>query len=122
MSTQIRIERVYDDPGGTSGGFRVYVDRLWPRGESKEKFHYDLWAKDVTPSTALREWYHADRADRLEEFREKYHQELEANSHISQLVTELKPHHDIVLLTAAKDVEHSHVPVLADYLAAKLSF
>lgn len=42
-----RIERVYDDPEGTTGGFRVFVDRLWPRGESKAKFHYDLWAKDV---------------------------------------------------------------------------
>lgn len=55
-NTDIRIERVYDDPGGARGGYRVLVDRLWPRGESKAKFHYDLWAKEVTPSTALREW------------------------------------------------------------------
>lgn len=52
MKHTIRIERVYEDPAGIAGGFRVFVDRLWPRGESKEKFHYDLWAKDVTPSTA----------------------------------------------------------------------
>lgn len=44
-NTDIRIERVYDDPGGARGGYRVLVDRLWPRGESKAKFHYDLWAK-----------------------------------------------------------------------------
>ena len=59
-NTNVRIERVYDDPEGATGGFRVFVDRLWPRGESKAKFHYDVWAKDVTPSTALREWYHAE--------------------------------------------------------------
>ena len=116
----LRVERVYDDPGGTTGGFRVFVDRLWPRGESKAKFHYDLWAKDITPSTALREWYHADRQSRWNEFREKYRTELESNPHLSQLIAELKPHHDIVLLTGARDVAHSHVPVLADLLRAKL--
>lgn len=115
----IRIERVYDDPGGATGGFRVFVDRLWPRGESKAKFHYDLWAKDVTPSTALREWYHADRQSRWNEFREKYRTELESNPHLSQLIAELRPHLDIVLLTCARDVAHSHVPVLADLLRAK---
>ena len=71
-NTNVRIERVYDDPEGATGGFRVFVDRLWPRGESKAKFHYDVWAKDVTPSTALREWYHADRPGRWEEFMKKY--------------------------------------------------
>ena len=119
-NTTIRIERVYDDPGGNTGGFRVFVDRLWPRGESKEKFHYDLWAKDVTPSTALREWYHADRQDRLKEFQAKYRAELDANPSLPQLVAELRPHPDLVLLTAVRDIPHSHIPVLADLLRSRL--
>lgn len=117
----IRTERVYDDPEGTTGGFRVFVDRLWPRGESKAKFHYDLWAKDVTPSTELREWYHADRENRWEEFRQRYLAELKSNQDMPELVKTLAGQKDIVLLTAARDVAHSHVPVLKDYLAAQLS-
>lgn len=123
METQrqmIRTERVYDDPEGNTGGFRVFVDRLWPRGESKAKFHYDLWAKDVTPSTELREWYHADRENRGEEFKKRYHAELEANPDIPKLVETLSKENDIVLLTAARDVAHSHVPVLEEYLESRL--
>lgn len=120
MNTNIRIARVYDDPEGTTGGFRVFVDRLWPRGESKAKFHYDLWAKDITPSTELREWYHADRQDRWEEFRKQYGAELRANPHLSELISTLKNHPDIVLLTAVRDIDHSHVPVLAGCLREQL--
>lgn len=116
----IRVERVYDDPGGATGGFRVFVDRLWPRGESKAKFHYDLWAKDVTPSTALREWYHADRDNRWDEFEDRYLAELKANPDMLQLVATLSAHPDIVLLTAARDVAHSHVPILKQYLSLQL--
>ncbi|MDE6288918.1 MAG: DUF488 family protein, partial [Muribaculaceae bacterium] len=55
--TKIQTKRVYDDPAADPGdGYRIFVDRLWPTGESKEKFHYDLWAKDISPSTELREW------------------------------------------------------------------
>ncbi|MDE6527857.1 MAG: DUF488 family protein, partial [Muribaculaceae bacterium] len=74
---KIRTERVYDDPVGTrDDGYRVFVDRLWPRGESKERFHYDLWAKEVAPSAELREWFHADPQGRWEEFHDRYLQEL----------------------------------------------
>lgn len=121
-TTKIRTERVYDDPGGTTGGFRVFVDRLWPRGESKARFHYDLWTKDVTPSTALRQWFHADRESRWQEFQAKYLDELKANPAMPSLIDELMPHRgDIVLLTAARDTAHNHVPVLAAYLTRHLS-
>lgn len=116
----IRVERVYDDPGGATAGFRVFVDRLWPRGESKAKFHYDLWAKDVTPSTALREWYHADRDNRWDEFEDRYLAELKANPDMPQLVATLSAHPDIVLLTATRDVAQSHVPILKQYLSLQL--
>ena len=117
----IRYERVYADPEGTTGGFRVLVDRLWPRGESKQKFHYDLWAKDVTPSTQLREWYHDDREDRWPEFEKRYEQELAANPAMLAFLDTLRKHSDIVLLTGAKDVAHSHVPVLMSYLSHQMS-
>lgn len=117
-TNQIRVERVYDDPAGTTGGFRVFVDRLWPRGESKAKLHYDLWAKDISPSTELREWYHADKDNRWEAFRSRYEAELESNPDMPRLLDELRAHSDVVLLTAVRDVPHSHVPVIAAYLSA----
>lgn len=119
--TTIRTERVYDDPGGATGGYRVFVDRLWPRGESKARFHYDLWAKDVTPSTALRQWFHADREARWAQFQTRYLDELKANPAMPALIDDLRLHRsDIVLLTAARDTVHSHVPVLAAYLTSHL--
>lgn len=121
MIPKIRVERVYDDPEGKTGGFRVLVDRLWPRGEAKAKFHYDLWAKDITPSTDLREWYHADKDNRWEEFKTRYLAELKANPDTHDLVRTLENHPDIVLLTAVRDVEHSHVPVLEDFLKEQFS-
>lgn len=121
MEHNIRIERVYDDPAGTTGGYRVLVDRLWPRGESKKEFHYDLWAKDVAPSTGLREWFHADRTDRWQDFQKKYEAELESNPGVVDLAEILRRQPDIVLLTAARDVDHSHVPILSSYIGRKIS-
>ncbi len=65
--TKIQLKRVYSDPEGTTAndGYRIYIDRLWPRGESKNTFHYDLWAKDIAPSTELREWFHQESATKL---------------------------------------------------------
>ena len=84
--TTIRLKRVYNSPEPSPGdGYRVFVDRLWPRGESKVNFHYDLWAKDIAPSAELREWYHADEANRWEEFRHRYLAELEASPEARQL-------------------------------------
>lgn len=118
---EIKIERVYDDPQGETGGFRVFADRLWPRGESKAKFHYDVWVKDFTPSTSLREWYHADRENRWEEFCQRYYAELVSNPNMPDLIRTLEQHPKRVILTAARDVEHSHVPILTKYLTQQLS-
>lgn len=59
IMTQIRIKRVYDDPDAADG-YRVLVDRLWPRGMKKERLKYDVWEKDITPSPELRRWFHED--------------------------------------------------------------
>lgn len=113
---QVDVERVYDHPSAESG-FRVFVDRLWPRGMRKDSFHYDDWAKDLAPSTELRRWYGHDRAE-FAEFRSRYLTELEsadARSAVEQ-VLDLAEDRPIILLTATRDTEHSHVEVLRDFL------
>ena len=74
--TRIRIKRVYE-PESPDDGYRVLVDRLWPRGIRKDALHYDSWEKEVAPSAALRTWYHQDPAGRWDEFRKRYLSDLE---------------------------------------------
>ena len=73
--TQIRIKRVYDDPEKRDG-YRILVDRLWPRGIKKECLQYDEWAKEITPSPRLRSWFHNDISGHWEEFTSMYREEL----------------------------------------------
>jgi len=77
MKTKIRIKRVYDEPAA-SDGRRILVDRLWPRGLTKEKAKIDHWAKDIAPSNELRKWYGHDPA-KWDEFRKRYFAELGKN-------------------------------------------
>ncbi|WP_433611705.1 DUF488 domain-containing protein [Prescottella agglutinans] len=112
----VQIERVYDHPGAERG-FRVFVDRLWPRGLRKDSFYYDDWAKDLAPSTELRRWYSHDVAE-FAEFRSRYLAELESPDGRSAVerVRTLAGDRPLVLLTATKDVEHSHAAVLREFL------
>lgn len=112
----IDVERVYDHPGA-EGGFRVFVDKLWPRGLRKDSFHYDDWAKDLAPSTELRRWYSHDVAE-FAEFRSRYLAELESpdgRTAVERVLT-LAADRPLVLLTATKDVEHSQAAVLREFL------
>lgn len=113
----IDVERVYDHPGAEDG-FRVFVDKLWPRGLRKDSFHYDDWAKDLAPSTELRRWYSHDVAE-FAEFRSRYLAELESPDGRSAVerVLKLAQGRPLVLLTATKDVEHSQAAVLRDFLS-----
>lgn len=117
MTSDYQVKRVYD-PASDDDGQRVLVDRLWPRGLSKEEAAIDLWAKDATPSNDLRKWYHADKDARRTEFRERYEAELEqpAAQEALQKIRELRKKGLVTLLTGNKDVEDSHVPVLVDAL------
>lgn len=119
MERKIDIERVYEDPAGKDG-YRVFVDRLWPRGESKEKFHYDLWAKEISPSTELREWFHEDPENRWDEFRKRYLAELDSSQDATELVEKLKAYPRITLLYSSKDHEHNNAVVLKEFLMNKL--
>ncbi|MDI1460604.1 DUF488 family protein [Catellatospora sp. KI3] len=116
----LRTKRVYDPPAADDG-LRVLVDRLWPRGLAKEAAHVDEWLKDVTPSTELRQWYHADPEARRAEFADRYRRELDGPAQQAALGTlrgRLRAG-PVTLLTSAKDVAHSHVPVLVSMLAAE---
>lgn len=111
----VRVARVYEDAGV---GARVLVDRVWPRGLAKAKAQLDDWAKDVAPSTELRQWYGHDPA-RFEEFRERYERELDEPERREALhrLVERAEQGPLTLLTATKDVEHSQAAVLAELLA-----
>jgi len=110
----IKIKRVYEKPD-KEDGVRILVDRLWPRGLTKEKASADLWLKDIAPSTQLRKWFDHD-PDKWEEFKKRYFTELRENKEsVSQLKEQIRKH-TVTLLYAAKDEEHNEALVLKNYL------
>lgn len=111
----IQIKRAYE-PESPTDGFRIYVDKLWPRGLSHENFHYDLWDKQIAPSTELREWFHADPDHRWNEFARRYEDELRANPGFGALKQAVSGKHDVTLLYSSHDTEHNNAAVLRDAL------
>jgi uncharacterized protein YeaO (DUF488 family) len=111
----MEIKRAYDK-AGKGDGYRVLVVRLWPRGVSKVSARIDLWAKDPAPSAQLRAWFHADPDARFKEFSKKYAAELKGSAALKDLKKELKGKGRVTLVTAVKDIEHSHVPTLVRFL------
>lgn len=114
VTLRIDVKRVYDD-ADDSDGTRILVDRLWPRGLSKDAAHLDGWNKDVAPSGALRTWYGHDPA-RFEEFAARYRAELDQHRDAVDAVLDGADGERLTLLTATKNVEYSHAVVLADVL------
>ncbi|WP_321866728.1 DUF488 domain-containing protein [Paraburkholderia tropica] len=114
----IEIQRVYE-PLPDDGRACFLVDRLWPRGIRKETLAGVTWAKDVAPSTALRQWFHASGTDAAhwDEFRRRYLAELDANREGWQPLADASAQHPIVLLYGKHDTEHNHAAVLRDFLA-----
>ena len=115
-STRIAIKRVYDEPD-KSDGMRVLVDRLWPRGLSKERAHVDLWLKEIAPSNELRTWFGHEPA-KFDEFRQRYEAELTSGPAHDALtrLRELVRRQPVTLVFAARDVEHSNAAVLRELL------
>ena len=113
----IKLERIYQKPADLDG-YRILVDRLWPRGISKVNAHLDLWLKEVGPSTELRKWFNHD-ADKFPEFKQRYLTELKNNDAYQQLLTTVKEQSNkgnVILLYGAKDPEHNQAVILQEQL------
>jgi DNA-3-methyladenine glycosylase len=116
----VKLKRVYD-PAAADDGFRVLVDRVWPRGLTKEKARVDLWLKEVAPTTALRKWFSHDPA-KWAEFERRYRKELAADpaaAALTELRAIVKKHRVVTLVYGAKDTEHNQAVVVHDRLAGK---
>lgn len=114
----MKIKRVYEKPE-KDDGTRILVDRLWPRGLTKEKAAVDLWLKDIAPSTALRKWFNHD-PEKWKEFITKYQQELKNNEEpVAILKRELDK--EVTLLYASKDEQHNEALVLKEMFEKKTS-
>ncbi|GHG44070.1 hypothetical protein GCM10012320_08650 [Sinomonas cellulolyticus] len=112
----VAIRRVYEpSPEGT---FRILVDRIWPRGLSKEKAAVDLWLKEAGPSTELRKWF-GHEPERFDEFAEKYRAELKDSEAYAELTAAVRDHDPVELVYSAHDTEHNQAVVLASLLEGK---
>lgn len=110
---EIRIKRAYEPP--VSGdGYRILVDRLWPRGLSKQQLKIDRWLKDVAPSNELRRWFGHDPA-KFAEFKKLYEKELHDNPAVAEMEEVKEP--VITLVYSAKDEQHNQAVVLKSYLS-----
>lgn len=112
--SSLQIKRIYEDPS-ESDGYRVLVDRLWPRGVSKEAAQLDDWMKQITPSPELRKWFDHD-PDKFEEFRKRYEAELAEKDEPVEKLLRLAADRNVSLLYAAKDETHNHAIVLKEFL------
>lgn len=116
MAGRLNIKRVYAPPSEADGQ-RVLVDRVWPRGISKEAASLDLWLKDIAPSTELRKWFGHD-PKRFTAFRDRYRQELDGDPDAIAQLLSLLQRGDVTLVYGAHDEVHNQAVVLADYLRA----
>jgi uncharacterized protein YeaO (DUF488 family) len=111
---QIKLKRIYE-PIGQNDGYRVLVDRLWPRGVSKNHAKIDLWLKETAPSTALRRWFNHD-PKKWSEFRARYFAELDTNRQLLQPLLEAANMGNVTLVYASRDEEHNQAVALREYL------
>lgn len=114
----ICVKRVYDPPASDDGA-RILVDRLWPRGLSKEKLQMAAWLKDAAPSDALRRWFGHD-ADRWPEFQRRYAAELEQRPEAWKLLVKAARRGTVTLLFSAKDTAHNNAVALKAFLETRL--
>jgi uncharacterized protein YeaO (DUF488 family) len=111
----IKLKRIYEEPA-KADGTRILVDRLWPRGLTKEKAHVDLWLKEIAPSNELRKWFAHDPA-KWPEFKARYKAELKHNGQQLALLKQAVTRGTTTLLYGAKDTEHNEAVVLQDLLS-----
>lgn len=114
----IKVERIYNNPRGNST-FRILVDRLWPRGLSKDKVKVDLWPKDIAPSNSLRRWFSHDER-KWDEFKHRYFKELEKNAEFVSTIIDRAKEGPITLLYGAKEEKFNNAMALKEYLEGKI--
>lgn len=116
MKAPIEVRRLYDSLQPESDdGYRVFIDRLWPRGVSRDAFHFDLWCKELAPTPELRKWF-AHKAQNWAGFSDKYRAELR-NSEQQELIRQVLEQagkRKVVLLYGARDPDHNHAIILAE--------
>lgn len=110
----IKIKRAYE-PAEKKDGFRVLVDRLWPRGIKKTGANINVWMKEIAPSATLRKWFSHD-PEKWPDFKKKYEKELAQSPVVEELVSEIKKHRTVTLVYAAKDQQHNQAVVLQQFL------
>ena len=108
------MKRVYDDVS-PDDGYRVLVDRVWPRGVSKQAAALDAWMKDIAPSSELRKWF-AHQAERWPEFKRRYFRELQDQEEPVRALRRKARGHRVTLVYGARDMEHNNAVALAEYL------
>jgi uncharacterized protein YeaO (DUF488 family) len=113
----VRLKRAYEPPA-PSDGYRVLIDRLWPRGVKRESAHLDEWASELAPSAPLRRWFGHDPA-RFAEFRQRYIHELSAQEDKLQALRRRAREKTVTLVYGARDTEHNDAVVLAELLRAE---
>ena len=118
----IRVERIYDNPKGNNDGFRILVDRLWPRGLSKDKVRFDLWQKEIAPSNSLRNWFGHDQK-KWNEFKRRYFKELDGKKElVNVILSKVKEESStttITLLYGTKEERFNNAVALKEYLEEK---
>lgn len=117
MKNDVRIKRAYEAPAAADG-FRVLIDRIWPRGVSKADLNADTWLKEVAPSTALRKWFGHD-PEKWDAFRHKYRDELAGNSDCLDVLIQHMRRGRVTLVYGARDETHNHAVVLRDVLLSQ---
>jgi len=118
VTMNIKIKRAYL-PHDQHDGFRILVDRIWPRGLSRAKAKIDLWLKEIAPSTELRKWFNHDPA-RWELFKSRYFKELDENSAtVQKLLDEIKNHDSVTLLFSSKESHLNNAVALREYLLSR---
>ena len=110
----IKTKRIYE-PYSNDDGYRILIDRLWPRGIKKEDSHIDKWLKEIAPSTELRKEFN-HMVDKWEQFKVAYHTELNNSPAVKELLADIKKHRTVTLLFAARDEEHNHTLVLQQFI------
>jgi uncharacterized protein YeaO (DUF488 family) len=114
---QVQVKRIYE-PAARSDGFRVLVDRLWPRGVAKERAALDLWMKEIAPSTELRRWFGHD-PKRWRQFKARYRAELQEHEPELAKLRSRARKETVTLLFGARDAEHNEAVVLKEILVQK---